>query len=75
MDRQRAFLDIFVGGMMADNIRRVSKIPELMEARNEEPGGEKRRLSLGEKMEKGIRADLEKMEREREEQAKQEGDR
>ncbi|MCH7617378.1 MAG: prephenate dehydrogenase/arogenate dehydrogenase family protein [Chloroflexi bacterium] len=75
VDRQRAFLDIFVGGMMADNIRRVSKIPELMEARNEEPGGEKRRLSLGEKMEKGIRADLEKMEREREEKAKQEGDR
>ena len=74
VDRQRAFLDIFVGGMMADNIRRVSKIPELMEARHDEPEGEKRRLSLGEKMEKGIRADLEKMEREREEKAKNEGD-
>ena len=75
VDRGRAFLDIFVGGMMADNIRRVSKIPEMMEARQEAgPEGKKRRLSLGEKMEKGIRRDLEKMEQEREEKAKSEGD-
>ena len=75
VDRGRAFLDIFVGGMMADNIRRVSKIPELMEARQEAGGeGKKRRLSLGEKMEKGIRRDLEEMEREHEEKAKSEGD-
>lgn len=77
VDRGRAFLDIFVGGMMADNIRRVSKIPEMLEARREaepEPEGKKRRLSLGEKMEEGIRRDLEKMEREREEKAKSEGD-
>ena len=74
VDRGRAFLDIFVGGMMADNIRRVSKIPEMMEARAEaEPEG-KKRLSLGEKMEDGIRRDLEKMEHEREEKAKSEGD-
>ena len=74
VDRGRAFLDIFVGGMMADNIRRVSKIPEMMEARAEaEPEG-KKRLSLGEKMEEGIRRDLEKMEHEREEKAKSEGD-
>ncbi len=74
VDRGRALLDIFVGGMMADNIRRVSKIPELMEARQEAgPEGKKRRLSLGEKMEEGIRRDLEKMEREREEKAKREG--
>ncbi len=75
VDRGRAFLDIFVGGMMADNIRRVSKIPEMMAAREEAgPEGKKRRLTLGEKMEKGIRRDLEKMEREREEKAKSEGD-
>ncbi len=74
VDRQRAFLDVFVGGMLADNIRRVSKIPELMESSDGEPGDEKRRLSLGEKMEEGIRADLEKMEREREEKAKKKGD-
>ena len=75
VDRGRALLDIFVGGMMADNIRRVSKIPELMEARQEAgPEGKKRRLSLGEKMEEGIRRDLEKMERKREEEAKREGD-
>ncbi len=71
VDRGRALLDIFVGGMMADNIRRVSKIPELLEARGEAgPEGKKRRLSLGEKMEEGIRRDLEKMERKREEKAK-----
>jgi len=74
VDRQRAFLDVFVGGMLADNIRRVSKIPELMESSDGEPGDEKRRLSLGEKMEEGIRADLEKMERDREEKAKKQGD-
>jgi len=74
VDRGRALLDIFVGGMMADNIRRVRKIPEMMEARQETgPEGKKRRLSLSEKMEEGIRRDLEKMEREREEKAKREG--
>lgn len=74
VDRGRAFLDIFVGGMMADNIRRVSKIPEILEAREEARPEGKKRLSLGEKMEEGIRRDLEKMEREREEKAKSEGD-
>ena len=76
VDRGRAILEMFVGGMMAKNVRRVSKIPEMMEARqqDEEPGGKKRRLSLGEKMEEGIRRDLEKMEGELEEQAKREGD-
>ena len=76
VDRGRAFLEMFVGGMMARNVRRVSKIPEMMDARQQEEGtgGEKRRLSLGEKMEKGIRRDLENMERERQEKAKSEGD-
>ncbi len=76
VDRGRALLDIFVGGMMANNIRRVSKIPEMMGEAQQETGpeGKKRRLSLGEKMEEGIRRDLEKMEREREEKAKREGD-
>lgn len=74
VDRGRALLDILVGGMMAENIRRVSKIPEMMEeARREAGPGDKRRLTLGEKMEEGIRRDLEKMEREREEKAKREG--
>ena len=77
VDRGRAVLEMFVGGMVAKNVRRVSKIPEMLEARQQEdgPGGEKRRLSLGEKMERGIRRDLDKMEREREEKAKSEGDR
>jgi len=76
VDRGRALLDMFVGGMMADNIRRVSKIPEMMAETRQEAGpeGKKRRLTLGEKMEEGIRRDLEKMEREREEKAKREGD-
>ncbi len=76
VDRGRALLDMFVGGMMADNIRRVSKIPEMMAETRQEagPGGKKRRLTLGEKMEEGIRRDLEKMERKREEKAKREGD-
>ncbi|HEY5625771.1 MAG TPA: prephenate dehydrogenase dimerization domain-containing protein, partial [Dehalococcoidia bacterium] len=76
VDRGRALLDILVGGMMAENIRRVSKIPEMMEEARQEtaPEGKKRRLTLGEKMEEGIRRDLEKMEREREEKAKRTGD-
>jgi prephenate dehydrogenase len=75
VDRSKAFLDVMVGGMMADNIRRVGKMPEVMAEKQEEetPDGGKRKLSLAEKMEEGIRRDLEKMEREREEKAKREG--
>ena len=74
VDRGRALLDLLVGGMMADNIRRVSKIPEMVEEKRQETAaeGKKRRLTLGEKMEEGIRRDLEKMERERQEKAQRE---
>lgn len=75
VDRGRALLDILVGGMMAENIRRVSKIPEMMEEARQQAGpDDKRRLTLGEKMEEGIRRDLEELEREREEKAKRKGD-
>jgi prephenate dehydrogenase len=72
VERGQAVLQLMVGGMMADNIRRVSKIPELLAEKREieeTAEGEKRRLTLGEKMAEDIRRDLEKLEREREEKA------
>jgi prephenate dehydrogenase len=73
VDRGQAMLQVMVGGMMADNIRRVSKIPELLAEKRvleTTAEGEKRKLTLGEKMAEDIRRDLEKLEREREEKAK-----
>ncbi|MEX0683853.1 MAG: prephenate dehydrogenase/arogenate dehydrogenase family protein [Dehalococcoidia bacterium] len=74
VDRGKAFLDMMVGGMMADNIRRVQKIPEVMEEpiERDTPEG-KRKISLAEKMGEDIRRDLEKLEREREEKAREKG--
>jgi hypothetical protein len=72
IDRNKALLDMFVGGMMADNLRRVQKMPELMkekvlEETNQETG-EKKKLSMADKLAEGVRRDLEKLEAKREAQ-------
>jgi hypothetical protein len=71
VDRSKAFLDLMVGGMMADNIRRIQKIPEIVVEEQTEEGGTRRMTRL-EKMSEDIRRDLEKLEKEREEKAKRE---
>lgn len=76
VNHRDAFLDMMVGGMMADNIRRVSKMPEVMAEKHEEetPEGGKRKVSLADKLGEDIRRDLEKLEREREEKSKKQGE-
>jgi prephenate dehydrogenase len=70
VDRGKALLDMMVGGMMADNIRRVQRIPEAMSEKHEvdTPEG-KRKMSMADKMAEDIKRDLEKLERERAEKA------
>jgi prephenate dehydrogenase len=69
VDRSRAFLEMMVGGMMADNIRRMQKLPEMMSEPQEieTPEGGKKKMSITERMGEDIKRDLEKLEREREE--------
>lgn len=71
VDRGKAFLDLIVGGMMADNIRRIQKIPEIVSEEATEEGGT-RRVTRLEKMSEDIRRDLEKLDQEREEKARRE---
>lgn len=69
VDRSKALMDMFVGGMMADNIRRVQKMPELMKEKvleeTDKETGEKKKLSMAEKLAEGVRRDLEKLEAKR----------
>ncbi len=69
VDRGKALMDMFVGGMMADNIRRVQKIPELMNEKvreeTDKETGEKKKVSLADKIGEGVRRDLEKLEAKR----------
>jgi hypothetical protein len=79
VDRGKALMDIFVGGIMADNIRRVSRMPELIKEKviekEDEATGEKKKLSLADKMAEDVRRDLEKLEAKRaERKAKKTGD-
>jgi prephenate dehydrogenase len=79
VDRSQALLDMFVGGMMADNIRRAQKIPELMKEKVieeiEEETGKTRKTSLAERMAEGIRRDMEKLEAKRAEKEARKADR
>lgn len=70
IDKGKAFLDMMVGGMMADNIRRIQKIPEIVTEMETEEGT--RSMTRLEKMSEDIRRDLEKLEQEREEKARRE---
>jgi len=67
-DAGKAVMDMLVGSMMAKQIQRAQKIPELMSQPREAPGdegGKKRKPSLAEKIAEDVRRDLEKLEQKR----------
>jgi prephenate dehydrogenase len=73
-----AVMDMLIGKMMADQLRKAQKIPELMSQPREVPAkdgkGTEKRPSLAERVAEDIRRDLEKLERKRaEKEARDEG--
>ncbi len=65
-DAGKALLDMLVGGMVSRQIRRAQELPELMkQAAAEAPPGEKRKLSVADRMAEGVRRDLEKLAKKR----------
>jgi prephenate dehydrogenase len=65
-DANQMFMEMLVGGVVAKNIRRMQELPEVMakqakEAQAEE-AGERRKKTLAERIEEGVRRDLEKLE-------------
>jgi prephenate dehydrogenase len=72
-----ALMDMFIGKMMADQLRRAQKIPELMSQAKEVPApdgeGTVRRPSLAERVADDIRRDLEKLEKKRAEKEEKDG--
>jgi prephenate dehydrogenase len=68
VDGKRTLMEMMVGGLMADKIRKASEMPELggklpaAETADEAPG-KKRRQSLSERIAEGVRRDLEKLEK------------
>jgi hypothetical protein len=68
LDGRRTLMEMMVGGMMADKLRKAAEMPELggtapaPEKSKREPAPKKQRRSLAERIEEGVRRDLEKME-------------
>jgi prephenate dehydrogenase len=68
LDGRRTLMEMMVGGMMADKLRKAAEMPELggtappAEKSKGEPAPKKQRRSLAERIEEGVRRDLEKME-------------
>jgi len=73
-----AVMDMLIGKMMADQLRKVQKIPELMSQPGEVPAadgaGTERRPSLAERVAEDIRRDLEKLEQKRARKEPDKGD-
>ncbi|HUF52734.1 MAG TPA: prephenate dehydrogenase/arogenate dehydrogenase family protein [Dehalococcoidia bacterium] len=76
VDSKETVMSMIVGGMMARNMKRIAEMPEAMEKKHEiiTPEGEKKKISMADKMAEDIRRDLEKLEREREEKAQRKKD-
>ena len=61
-------MEMMVGGMMADKLRKAAEMPELggtapaPKKSKGEPAPNKQRTSLADRIEEGVRRDLEKME-------------
>lgn len=70
-----ALMNMFIGKMMADQLRRAQKIPDLMSQPREAPGTagkpKERRPSLADRVAEDIRRDLEKLEEKRAEKEAQ----
>lgn len=64
VDRQRMFMDMIIGGKLAENLERMKQLPKIIDQQSKGDGSaaqEKRRKSLAEKIEEGVRRDLEKL--------------
>jgi hypothetical protein len=64
----KTLMDMLVGGMVAERMRKIQKLPELAAQAAAEPvaGGEKKRKrTLGERIAEDVRRDLEKLEQKR----------
>jgi hypothetical protein len=78
-DTRRALIDMLVGGMMGERMRKLRDLttnpppkPETAEGADEATAPKRKRTSLADRIAEGVRRDLEKMERERaEKEAKQ----
>ncbi len=65
VDAKQSMINMLVGGMMAKQLERAQKLPELLrEPPPDEPGGQ-RKLSLGERIAEDVRRDLDKLEEKR----------
>ncbi len=66
VDAGKAVMDMLVGGMVAERMRKIQKMPELMsEPAKPAVEGEKRRPGLAERIAEDVRRDLEKLEQRR----------
>jgi len=86
VDGNKAMIDMLIGGMMADQLRRAQNIPELMRQELPDPPAKrgkegeeppapaqgKKKMTLGDKLADDIRRDLEKLEKKRAEKADKE---
>ncbi|MDO8614461.1 MAG: prephenate dehydrogenase/arogenate dehydrogenase family protein [Dehalococcoidia bacterium] len=65
-EARQTVMSMLIGGMMAEQLRKAQKLPELIREANREPAaGGKRKLSLAERIAEDVRRDLEKMEQKR----------
>jgi prephenate dehydrogenase len=64
MEPGKAVMDLLVGGMLAERLRKVQKMPELYKEKVAPTSGGKK-ISLSEKIAEDIRRDLEKLEQKR----------
>lgn len=63
VEKGQVFAQMFLGGKLAENLQRMKDLPQMMERRSQETNASKRRKSFAEKIEEGVRRDMEKAER------------
>ena len=68
LDKNRLFMEMFLGGKLAENLERMKDLPKIIDqqAKGSSPApaegrAEKRKRSFAEKIEEGVRRDLEKL--------------
>lgn len=67
VEKGQVFAQMILGGKMAENLRRMKEMPQALEPQSKQaaasPGDRGRKKTFAEKIEEGVRRDLEKMER------------
>jgi hypothetical protein len=67
LDKNRLFMEMFLGGKLAENLERMKDLPKIIDQQAKGAGetsesrAEKRKMSFAEKIEEGVRRDLEKL--------------